>query len=106
VWGRRRPEEADVDPPVEQRLRLMHRPQVLQPHLDVGAPAAECAHHIGKGGIGRRGDVADDELPDLATLGPSGRAHRALGAGERLPRLEEERLARRRQLDAPLRAAK
>ena len=99
-------DDTDVDPPVEQRRRLVHRPQVSQLELDLWKSLTEHANHVGERSIRRGGDVPDDELPHFAPFRPPGGSDRPLGLRDGPARLGEKCPPRRGQLHLSVRPAK
>src|SRR5262249_13882443 len=96
--------EPDLDAAVAQRLGLRALQQRMEADLDrrePGVPDPQDARQDVQVG-GRR--EADVELSDLAAAGALRRAHGALRLREHLAHLVGEGLARRRDLDASLRA--
>jgi hypothetical protein len=87
-------------------MPLLHRPQVLQPEVDVREPLTEHSNHIGERPVRCGGDVADHEFTQLATLRALCGADGAVGLGKRLPRLPQKCLPGRRELDPALRPTK
>jgi hypothetical protein len=95
-------DDPDIDLSVEQCLPLLHRPEVLQPEVDVWEAPPERSNHVGERPVRRGDQVADDEFAEFAALGALCGADGALGLGQRLPRLGEEGLPGRCEVDPPL----
>src|SRR5262249_8713951 len=96
--------EPDLDAAVAQRFGLRALQQGMETDLDGREPGVPDPQHARQDvQVGRRGE-ADVELSDLAAAGALRRADGALSLREHLADLVGERLARGRDLDAPLRA--
>ena len=101
-----RPDETDVDSPVEQRLRLVDRPEISQFELHLRKPLTEHSNHVGERSIRGGHDVTDDQLPDFPALRASRGADRPLGGGDALACLNEKCLPRRGELHSSVRPTK
>jgi hypothetical protein len=89
--GGRAVQDPEIDPPLAERLRLLHGVHLEQREPDVRQVHAEEAEHVRQdAGVDRRLDEPHAEPPDLPPGGALGRAPRALRLGERQACFREE----------------